>query len=110
MKKIVFLSSWLVLIGSFHQVLAQSTVTSPATDTVKTVDIKNADRLSFKKIDSTNELLMAAGHVFFQDNKTLFYSDSAVHNKKLNIIEAFGNIHINDADSIHTRSQYLIYY
>ena len=83
---------------------------TPATDTVRLIDIRYAERLSFKKIDSTNELLMAAGNVFFQDNKTKFYADSAVRNKKLNIIEAFGNVHINDDDSVHTRSQYLIYY
>ncbi|MCP2835024.1 OstA-like protein, partial [Salmonella enterica] len=26
------------------------------------------------------------------------------------IIEAFGNVHINDNDSVHTYSQYLLYY
>lgn len=102
----------LLTIGVIQQTHAQSPPVplTPATDTVRLVDIRNADRLSFKKIDSTNELLMAAGNVFFQDNKTKFYADSAVRNKKLNIIEAFGNVHINDADSVHTRSQYLIYY
>lgn len=88
---------------------AQSPVITPATDTPRIVIIRDADRLRYRKIDSTNELLTAAGNVFFQDNKTLFYADSAVHNKKLNIIQAFGNVHINDADSVHTRSQYLLY-
>lgn len=102
----------LMMVGIIQQLYAQSppVTLTPATDTVRLVDIRNANRLSFKRIDSTNELLMAAGEVFFQDNKTKFYADSAVHNKKLNIIEAFGNVHINDDDSVHTRSQYLIYY
>ncbi len=110
MNKIICLVYLLLFIGSGQQVFAQSPqVLTPATDTIRIVDIRNADRLSFKKVDSTNELLMAAGNVFFQDNKTLFYADSAVHNKSLNIIEAFGNVHINDDDSVHTRSQYLVY-
>lgn len=100
------------MVGVILQTYAQSppVTLTPATDTVRLVDIRYAERLSFKKIDSTNELLMAAGNVFFQDNKTKFFADSAVHNKKLNIVEAFGNVHINDDDSVHTRSQYLIYY
>lgn len=111
MKRIILLTSLLLLIAALPNAFAQSPVTStPATDTVRLIDLKKADRLSFKKIDSTNELLIVAGDVLFQDNKTLFYADSAVRNKKLNIVEAFGNVHINDADSVHTRSQYLIYY
>ncbi len=106
MKKRSLLSLCFLFIVFIQQAWPQE----PVTDTARVIDIRNADRLTFKKIDSTNELLTAAGHVFFQDNKTLFYSDSAAHNKKLNIIEAFGNVHINDSDSVHTRSQYLIYY
>lgn len=109
---IIVLMAILFLMGVSVRSIAQlpPVTLTPATDTVRLVDIRNADRLSFKRIDSTNELLMAAGNVFFQDNKTKFYADSAVRNKKLNIIEAFGNVHINDDDSVHTRSQYLIYY
>ncbi len=110
--RIIIWTCILFLLSITERSIAQSPplALTPATDTVRIVDIRNADRLSFKKIDSTNELLMAAGNVFFQDNKTKFYADSAVRNKKLNIIEAFGNVHINDDDSVHTRSQYLIYY
>jgi len=42
-----------------------------------------------------------------QQGKTLFYCDSAVKDNITNQVEAFGNIHINDADSVHTYSQYL---
>lgn len=40
---------------------------------------------------------------------TLFYCDSAVLNQTANTIEAFGNIHINDNDSVHIYSRYLKY-
>ena len=111
MRKLVFLIAGLLIAAFAQHGLAQSPVTTtPATDTARTVEIINADRLSGKKIDSTNELTILAGHVVVKDNKTLFYADSAVYNKKENIIEAFGNVHINDSDSIDTRSQYLIYY
>ena len=83
---------------------------TPATDTTRTVFIRNADRYGAKKLDSTFEIRTAVGNVCFQDNKTLLYADSTIQNTKLNTIEAFGNVRINDADSVQTRSQYLIYY
>ncbi|MEJ7769849.1 MAG: OstA-like protein [Chitinophagaceae bacterium] len=110
MTKRVLITLGLLLPFFYLRLLAQSPLVTPATDTVRTVLIINADRMSGKKIDSTNELLILAGHVIVKDNNTLFYGDSVVHNKKLNILEAFGNVHINDSDSIDTRSQYLIYY
>lgn len=83
---------------------------TPATDTARIVHIINANKYGSKKLDSIYELRTVVGNVIFQDNKTFLYADSAVQNTKLNTIEAFGNVHINDADSVHTRSQYLIYY
>lgn len=100
----------MLVFGMMQQAAAQSPVTTPGTDTIRIVEFRNADRLSYKKIDSTNELITGAGNVCFQDGKTLFYADSAVHNKNQKTLEAFGNVHIVDSDTIHTRSQYLIYY
>ncbi|MBC8033298.1 MAG: LPS export ABC transporter periplasmic protein LptC [Chitinophagaceae bacterium] len=86
-------------------------VTTPATDTTpRMVNIEKADRLRYKKVDSTNELQIAAGDVYFRDGKTKVYCDSAVYNKNLKIVEAFGNVHIIDSDTIHTYSKYLIYH
>jgi lipopolysaccharide export system protein LptA len=86
----------------------QASAQSP--DTTRTIEILNADTMMGKKIDTTTELLILVRNVKIRDGKTLFTADSVVHNKKTRILEAFGNVHINDADSIHTRSQYLIYY
>ncbi len=75
----------------------------------KKIDIIKADRYNFQQIDSVNQFASLAGNVIVKQDNVLFYADSAVLNRQLNILEAFGNIHINDADSIHTYAQYLRY-
>ena len=61
------------------------------------------------KIDSVTTLQTIAGGAVIKQGTTTFYSDSAVLNPRTHVIEAFGNIHINQADSIHTYGQYLKY-
>ncbi|WP_332735057.1 OstA-like protein [Flavihumibacter sp.] len=100
---------WIVMVLLPIAAAAQIT-TLPPNDTTQVVQIKKADRLRYEKKDSLTELQMLAGNVFLQQDDTKFYCDSAVIDRKNNIVEAFGNVHINDADSIHTYSQYLIYY
>ncbi|KIC91930.1 OstA-like protein [Flavihumibacter sp. ZG627] len=100
---------WIVMV--MLPIAAASQITTlPPNDTTQVVQIKKADRLRYEKKDSLTELQMLAGNVFLQQDDTKFYCDSAVIDRKNNIVEAFGNVHINDADSIHTYSQYLIYY
>lgn len=82
----------------------------PGADTMKVVQLLHADRLSFEKKDSVSEFQILAGNVRLQQDQTLFYCDSAVYNRGSRIIEAFGNVHINDRDSVHTYSKYLLYY
>ena len=79
-------------------------------DTSQVVLIKHADRLRYEKKDSATEYQMLAGNVFLQQGTTKFYCDSASIDRKTGIVQAFGKVHINDADSIHTYSDYLIYY
>jgi lipopolysaccharide export system protein LptA len=74
----------------------------------KKIYIINANRLNYQKIDSA-EFQSAAGKAIIQQETTLFYSDSVVLNKTSNMLEAFGHVHINDNDSIHTYSDYLRY-
>ncbi len=97
-------------LANAYQAAAQDTLSRPPADTVSIVKQVHSDRLRFQKIDSVTQLQMLAGHVELEQDNTKFYCDSAVINKHLNILEAFGNVHINDADSIHTRGQYLIYH
>lgn len=113
MSRVVFV---LLLLSCFG-VSSRAQVTSPplppspiAADTMRLVEILNADRNGFRKVDSATELQMLAGNVRLKENSSLFYCDSAVYNKSLHIIEAFGNVHINDADTVNTYAQYLLYY
>lgn len=96
---------------SFFFALSTDAYSQPATDTskVKRLEIIAADRETFKKIEGKGDFVSLAGNVKLKQDQTYFYCDSAVLNQTANIIEAFGNIHINDADSVHTYSQYLKY-
>ncbi|MBI2729587.1 MAG: LPS export ABC transporter periplasmic protein LptC [Sphingobacteriales bacterium] len=79
-------------------------------DTVKRVDIIHSDKLDYLYVDSLHEYQQLIGHVKLRQGNTLFYADSVALNQRTNIAEAFGNIHINDADSVHTYAQYLKYF
>jgi lipopolysaccharide export system protein LptA len=80
-----------------------------AVDSSRRIEILSADRYNFEKKDSVNSFLSLAGLVKLRQAGTLFFADSAVLNQNTNVMEAFGNIHINDGDSIHTYSRYLRY-
>ncbi|MDE3123983.1 MAG: hypothetical protein KGK14_00585 [Bacteroidota bacterium] len=75
----------------------------------KTITIIHADTYNFQNKDSLGQFIALVGHAEVQQAKTLFYADSIVLDQKQNILEAFGNVHINDADSVQTYSQYLKY-
>lgn len=75
----------------------------------KRLEILKADRYNFEKKDSAKNFVSLAGNVLVKQETTLFYCDSAVLDQSENILEAFGKIHINDADSIHTYANYLKY-
>ena len=73
------------------------------------IQIIQGQRLREKTLDSATSVQTIAGKVILQEGLTTFYCDSAVINKSTNILEAYGNIHINQNDSIHTYSQTLRY-
>lgn len=75
----------------------------------KMIMIISADRENFQQIDSITQVLSLVGKAKVQQEKTIFEADSIALNQLTNILEAFGNVHINDNDSIHTYSQYLKY-
>jgi len=75
----------------------------------KTIFVIGADRLNSQTIDSANKFLSLVGKAKVQQENTFFDADSIVLNQVDNSLEAFGNIHINDADSVHTYAQYLKY-
>jgi lipopolysaccharide export system protein LptA len=89
---------------------AAQVVISPAAgdDTTRLVQILKGNSLREKMVDTTSYQTIA-GDVKLRESLTVFTCDSAAINKSTNIMEAFGNIHINQQDSIHTYSQYLKY-
>jgi lipopolysaccharide assembly outer membrane protein LptD (OstA) len=110
LKSLTFIFCFFFLTGSI--VFAQQTTipASPVEDTGRLVRILKAEKFSLIKQDSLTEKYVLVGHVLLQQGNTIFSCDSAIKDDKLNIIEAFGNIHINDGDSVHTYSQYLKFY
>ncbi|PJJ76245.1 lipopolysaccharide export system protein LptA [Thermoflavifilum aggregans] len=77
-------------------------------DSVKIIYIIHADSLiGIQKKDSDITKLM--GHVMLQQGNTLFSCDSAYKNNTINVVDAYGHIHINQADSVHAYGDYLHY-
>ncbi|MBC7850133.1 MAG: hypothetical protein H7Y31_10375 [Chitinophagaceae bacterium] len=108
-----FFSTFLLFTFFFSASLRAQLTSPPPTSadtSIKILETINADRQGFKRIDSVTELQFLVGNVHLRQEDTQFFCDSAVYNKALRIIEAFGNIHINDNDSVHTYSQYLLYH
>jgi lipopolysaccharide export system protein LptA len=102
MYKIFFSIGFLIfMVHCFAQV--------PSSDTVRIIEIINGLSLREKTIDSVTSIQTIAGNVLLREGATKFSCDSAIINRKLNTLEAFGNVHINDADSLHTYAQYIKY-
>ncbi|MBW7951769.1 MAG: hypothetical protein H3C56_04245, partial [Chitinophagaceae bacterium] len=100
-----------IIVITFYSVNAQTKLTQQK-DTLEAGTLLNiiySDRMNLKKNDSLNQFISLAGNVQVKQHKTFFYADSAVLNQHLNMLEAFGKIHINDADSVHTYADYLKY-
>ncbi|WP_143307383.1 OstA-like protein [Chitinophaga vietnamensis] len=87
---------------------AQFPAKQPAPKQGTVVEIIQADVLNTIEKDSINVTKFIGSAIFKQGN-TLFYCDSAIKNNKTNIIDAFGHIHINQADSIHIYGNFLNY-
>lgn len=92
------------------KVNAQVIIQSPTpNDTTRIIQIIKGDNLREKLVNDTTSLQTIAGNVMLREGSTTFSCDSATVNRKTNMVEAFGNVHINEGDSIHTYAQYLKY-
>ena len=100
-----------LLLNSSNLAIAQQVVIAPpaSSDTIRTIQIVRGNNLRMKTIDSITVLETIAGNAVIKEGLTIFNCDSATINRRTNIVEAFGNIHINDNDSIHTYAQSLRY-
>ncbi|MBS1753334.1 MAG: LPS export ABC transporter periplasmic protein LptC [Ferruginibacter sp.] len=95
---------------SCTKIYAQQIINNTASgDTIRIIKIIQGKTLRMITVDTATTLQTIAGNVIIKEGLTTFSCDSATINRKTNILEAFGNIHINDNDSIHTYAQYLKY-
>ncbi|HEX6848960.1 MAG TPA: OstA-like protein [Chitinophagaceae bacterium] len=93
----------------FCQDLPTTKTFTPA-DTVRTVEIlPGVRKLEYRKVDSVTEIQILAGNVKLRQGNTIFECDSCVINKRINLFEAFGNVHINDSDTANVYSDHLRY-
>ncbi len=112
--KLTFITSifFLILLLFAGNTTAFAQITAPAqpgSDTIRIIQIIQGKSLREKMIDSVTTLKTIAGNVILKEGLTLFYCDSATINSQTNVLEGFGNVHINQNDSINTYSQYLRY-
>jgi len=92
-----------------HSFAQQPSTQTANADTVRIIQIVQGKSLRQKTIDSGFVIETIAGDVVLKEGLTIFNCDSAIINHHTNIMEAFGNIHINQNDSIHTYAQHLRY-
>ena len=85
------------------------TPVSATTDTGKIIQIIRANNFRQKKIDSVTTLVMLAGDAVVKQGNTILSGDSIVLNQLTGVAEVFGNVHINDGDTVNTYAQYLKY-
>ena len=105
-KLIRYIALCCSILVSFHAT-SQDT-TAVVKNTGKLIEFLSAESYNIKKQDSMDFLILV-GHVKVKQGSTLLFGDSIIVNATKNSLEGFGNVHINDADSIHTYADYLKY-
>jgi lipopolysaccharide export system protein LptA len=83
--------------------------TRPTSDSLLDVDILSSKRLTIQKLNDSTTLQILAGVVRLKQGTTLFDCDSCVINSYTKTFEAWGNVHINDADTANIYSKHLRY-
>ena len=105
----VFVCLFQFFLSSTSQVTPPPAPPPSGSDTMRLVEIIRSNKYGFERVDSVTALQILVGQVHLKEKQTHFFADSTVINDKGRTIEAFGNVHINDNDSVHTYSQYLLY-
>ncbi|MBI5857311.1 MAG: OstA family protein [Sphingobacteriales bacterium] len=95
---------------SFSQVVPPATVSSePAEDSLVNVEILQARKLEFRKVNDSTQLQILAGSVRLKQRTSLFWCDSCVINNNTKTFEAWGHVRINDADTANIYASHLRY-
>ena len=95
--------------GQFCFSQTQTYQLAATTDTIRTIEIINATSLRQITINDTTVLETLSGNAKVSQGNTILEGDSIVIDKRLGTVEVFGNVHINDADTVNTYAQYLKY-
>ncbi|MEJ6695566.1 MAG: OstA-like protein [Chitinophagales bacterium] len=86
-----------------------STDESQDTSSYTEVEILHADKLEFNTLEDGSQIRKLVGDVQLKQDSTLMFCDSAYIYKEDNTVKAWGNIHIQEKDSIHAYSNILNY-
>ncbi len=96
---------------SFAQIIPPPTVTSPPVDSTRLIEIlPGVRKLEFIKLNDSTQLQILAGNVKLKQGTSYFWCDSCVINSNTKTFEAWGNVHINDADTANIYSSHLRYF
>lgn len=94
---------------AYSQVVPPPTQTSSPGDSTTDVNILGSRHLTILKVNDSTTLQILAGNVRLKQASTLFTCDSCVINGNTKTFEAWGNVHINDADTANIYSSHLRY-
>lgn len=91
----------------YNYIEVSSKNSAPLRDTIKII---KSNTLSIQKENDSTNLTVLDGNVILQQGKTIFKADKAIKNDNLNTFEAWGHVHINDADTTNIYSDHLKYF
>jgi lipopolysaccharide export system protein LptA len=98
-----------ILLALAPCVRSQVAFKSAGSDTIKIVKILNDEIYHSEQLDSVTTITTLVHHVEIQQETTLIFCDSLRMNPHEDYIECFGNVHINDKDSVNIYSDYMKY-
>jgi len=109
MRSFLFL---LLTVSFFPLLLSAQTVPPPSSDSDSLVNVEilpGNRKLEFRKINDSTQLQILAGNVRLKQGTALFTCDSCVINNSTRTFEAWGNVHINDADTANVYASHMLY-
>jgi len=106
-KKTVFIFLFLLSVATvFGQKVLQKTPVNPPKKS--TVTLVSSDKAEYTKDAAGKNVAIVHNGLFKQDFSTLI-SDSAYYYQELNMVDAFGHVHINQGDTLNIYSDKLNY-
>ncbi len=105
-----FIILFILLTATCQLSMAQAVTNAPSGDTSRRVHIlSNTRNLVFQTVDDSTRLTIVTGDVKLRQGTALFFCDSCVINSRTNVFEAWGKVHIRDADTADIYSNHLRY-